>query len=86
MYYVKKNCAYIGFAIVVIGIIILNCTKPPWQFLGLVIFVLAILWPVVEALGDVIVSKFPRVRYIPVLRQLFRVITSSKAPAYQFKR
>jgi len=44
--------SHIAFLVIFIGAILLNCTSPPWQYIGVAIFLIAMLYPALEAIVD----------------------------------
>lgn len=41
----KNTLSYVGFVVLIIGVFLLNITRPPWQIIGLVITASAVLFP-----------------------------------------
>jgi len=65
----KKALSYIGFVVLIIGVVILNVTRPPWQILGLVITSFAILFPAFEPIFDFFNRRYINYRQSLISRE-----------------
>lgn len=58
MEFITKVVSYLVFALVLVGIVILNITMPPWQYIGLALSAIGIFLPIIETLLKFIHKRF----------------------------
>lgn len=57
---IKGRLSRLGFVIVMIGALLLNFTPPPFQLVGVIIFLVALLRPIIMLLIDKAVEQLGR--------------------------